>query len=502
MSESLCIDLSDVTQSAESSPLTRYLSQVLPHLPDMMAVHAPDGAYRLVSPQLRQITGRSPAQVLGRSPYEWIHPEDLQLVQKRYHEAMLRGASVHGRYRMRHEDGHYIWLEFVGVPMFQDPKNPKAISAIVTLAKDITPLVEAEQSASIRMKHLGLMEELAHLAWFTFDFETGAVQHNEAFVELTGRAASAFNERNDWRSLIEPADRHRFRDAMATLWRLPAGETRTIELRIAPPGYPSRWVRLTLSLMEVRPAGNRQLFGVVLDIDELVRSREQTQRWVRQRERVGLRERQDIAHELHDEVGQILTGMRWQLEALQRRTRAGHWPQTPDELPLDSWLSSIDEAHNTLRAIAHRLRPPLAAIGLRAAIQKLAEEYAGLWLGSTRLTLELADHLPDGDEWRVNVVLGILRESLNNVARHANAAHVWVKATLPMPGLFRLVVRDDGIGMDLQKAQLGNTLGLTSLQERARLIDARLLIDSCPGHGTCVTLEFWINESTDNHDHG
>lgn len=493
---STSLDFPDVSLPADST-LARYLAHALPHLPDMLSVNDPDGTYRLVSPQIKKILGRRPSEVIGRSPYEWIHPEDQAMVQRRYHDAILNGVSVQGRFRMRHESGHYVWLDFVSVPQFQDPAQPRVVSAIINLSKDVTRLVEAEHDAQVRLKHLGLMEDMAQLAWLTYDFHTGRVEHNEAFIELTGKAASSFHHRNDWRHLIHPEDRHLLRETMSALWRRPPGETKTVELRILSSGGQERWVRLTLSLVDMQPKGRRQVFGVVLDIDELIRSREQTQRWIRQRERLGLRERQDIAHELHDEVGQILTGMRWQFEAMLRRTQTGQWPESPADWPLSQWISSLDEAHNTLRLIAHRLRPPLAAIGLKAAIHKLAEEYSTLWLGTTKLELEIDDILPDGDEWRVNVVLGILRESLNNVARHAAASVVKVQAKIPYDGLLRVSIEDDGIGMNVVKAESGDRLGLTSLRERARLIDARLVIDSTPGHGTRIVLEIWMNRGTD-----
>ncbi len=487
----------EVEMLPADTTLARYLAQALPHLPDLLTIHDPDGTYRLVSPQIKRVTGRRPVDLIGRSPYEWIHPDDLIRVRKRYHEAILGGASVQGRFRIRHEQGHYVWMEFVGVPLFQDPGNARRVSSILTLSREVSRMVEAEQAAEFRLNHLSLMEELAHLAWFTFDFESGAVQHNEAFVELTGKAASAFHHRRDWQQLVDLADRPVLRQALSDLWRRPAGDSRTVELRMIMPLNRVRWVRVSLSLVDLGSEGRRQLFGVVLDIDELIRSREQTQRWIRQRERVGLRERQDLAHELHDEVGQILTGMRWQIEATQRRIQSGKWPDSPEDLPLSHWIDSLDQAHTTLRAIAHRLRPPLAALGLKAAIQKLAEEFAGLWLGATRMDLEIDEVLPDGDEWRVNVLLGILRESLNNVSRHAGASVVKVRATVPFDGLLRLSVHDDGVGMDVQTAQSGDTLGLTSLRERARLIDAHLSIDSAAGAGTRVTLELWMNRTSD-----
>lgn len=467
------------------------MAYALPHLPDVMTLHEPDGSYRLVSHQMRELTGWRPSELIGRSPYEWTHPQDNADIQRRYHEAILRGVTVHGRLRFRHRQGHYIWLDFTGVPIFENPQEPRTVSAILCFSRDVTALVQAQASAQDRSNHLLLMQDMAGLAWFSIDFRSGSVQHNEAFVELTGQSASLLGTLRAWQTLVHPADWPALRQALGALRRQPHGATRSLELRLLANGL-QRWVRVSLALMggpTVAQSAGRQLYGAMLDIDELVRSREQTQRWIRERERSSSRERQEIAHELHDEVGQILAGLRWQLEAARRTA-------SPSGLPLEQWIGSLDEAHRSLRQIAHRLRPPLAALGLRAAILKLGEEFAHRWLGQTLLVLQVDDALPDGEEWRVNTVLGILRECLNNVTRHAHARQVTVRAWQPCAGLLRLVVKDDGVGMDLRAVQCRDTLGLTSLRERARLIDARLSIDAAPGAGTEVTLEARIQGTT------
>lgn len=481
--------------AATESALSRLVGYALPHLPDVLAVHEPNGHYRLLSPRSRDVTGWRPSELMGHSPYDWIHPDDVATCQRKYHEAMLRGVSVQGRLRFRHRLGHYVWLDFTGVPLFDDPQDARKVSGFVTFSREVTPLIEAEQAARERSNHLLLMQDLAGLAWFTHDFKTGDVRHNEAFVELTGQAASSFSSRLAFRRLVAPPDRVWLRQALRDLRHGLSGDSRTLEVRLVSAGRGLRWVRMSLALLEGGGAGSghqRLLYGAMLDIDELVRSREQTRRWVRERELASSRERLEIAHELHDEVGQILTGLRWQLEAAQRAQTVRAPAAPPPALPLADWMVSLDEAHTTLRQIAQRLRPPLAALGLRAAIHKLAEEFVQRWLGPTQLELLVAPDLPDGDEWRVNLVLGMLRESLNNVARHARATRVTVQATAPLPGLLRLTVVDDGVGMDLGAPQVAETLGLTSLRERARLIEGRFTLDSAPGCGTRIALDAWI----------
>lgn len=491
-----CLSLSAETAAVVAdSSLPRLITRALPHLPDAMCLHEPSGHYRLVSHQMRKVTGWHPSELMGRTPYDWIHPDDADMVRRRYHDVILRGDSVRGRYRFRHRQGHYVWLDFTGVPIFENEQDPRAVSSIITFTRDDTSLVHAQEAALEQSNRLSLMQEIVGLAWFTIDFESQSIKHNEAFVELTGQAASVFAAPRAWQKMVHPRDWPLVRQTLNELRHSHTNESRTLELRLMRTGR-QRWARVSLALVRPvseRGAVRRQLYGAMLDIDELVRSREQTQRWIREREMARSRERQEIAHELHDEVGQILTGLRWQLEAVQNAASKAPMDSPAGALPLDDWIDSLDEAHRSLRQIAHRLRPPLAALGLRVAILKLGEEFSHRWLGATRLDMQVEDPLPDNDEWRVNVVLGILRECLNNVARHAQVDRVVVRATTPCTGLLRLTVEDDGVGMDLGQALAGSTLGLTSLRERTRLIDARQLIDTAPGAGTRIQIEAYMN---------
>lgn len=472
--------------------LPRLLAQALPHLPEVIALHNPDGSYRLLSPTVRSMTGWRSSDLIGRSAYELIHPDDIPNVQRKYHDAMLCGASVRGRLRYRHQEGHYIWLEFNGVPLFDAPDRPREVSALLTVSRDVTPLVKAEKMAIEQRQHLLQMQDLAGLAWFSVDLKSGRLRHSESFVEITGRAASTFSNLLSLYRLVHPSDRAWVHGALNSLQHTTPGESRTVKVRITTVHKQTRWVRMSLTLGASRPdapSESRVLSGVLLDIDDLVLSGEETRRWVRQQEIHSARERLEIGHELHDEVGQILTGLKWQIEAWQRENVSN--TQTAQ------WLTSLDEAHHTLRGIAQRLRPPLASLGLRAAILKLTSEYTERWLGSTRLDLQVDDDLPDGDEWRVNVILGMLRECLNNVVRHARAEKVTVVAlATPTRGL-QISVRDNGIGMDLNEQTNSHHIGLTSLRERAHMINAHLTIDSAPGQGTCIAFEAWLDGGPD-----
>jgi two-component system sensor histidine kinase UhpB len=188
-------------------------------------------------------------------------------------------------------------------------------------------------------------------------------------------------------------------------------------------------------------------------------------------------ERQRIARELHDEVGQTLTGVILQVEGL-----AG---QIPDELrdALDELRETVRQSADEVRTIARRLRPDvLDALGLSSALAALAAAFERQ--SRVRVERDLAQAVPVSPEEEL-VLYRVAQEALTNVARHAGAANVLLALRRPAEGI-ELLVRDDGIGLPEQARD--SSQGIRGMRERALLVGARLSLDSRPGRGTTVRL--------------
>jgi two-component system, NarL family, sensor histidine kinase UhpB len=188
-------------------------------------------------------------------------------------------------------------------------------------------------------------------------------------------------------------------------------------------------------------------------------------------------ERARIARELHDEVGQTLTGVMLQVESLAATI--------PDELreQLDELRETARHGTEEVRRIARRLRPEaLEDLGLQSALSALANrvsEHADLDITrqlDTRLTLSQQQEL---------VVYRVAQEALTNVARHAHAEHVDLRLDRVGPHAV-LAVRDDGRG--LRPGDVSSSHGIRGMRERAMLIDAQLAIGPANGRGTEVKL--------------
>jgi two-component system sensor histidine kinase UhpB len=191
-------------------------------------------------------------------------------------------------------------------------------------------------------------------------------------------------------------------------------------------------------------------------------------------------ERRRLARELHDEVGQTLTGVVLQLQAVQR--------MAPNELQ-----EAIVDAQETARAgvedmreIARGLRPQaLDEFGLRSALVSLAAQASDHT--SVRVRPQLADKLPALAHEQDLAIYRVAQESLTNVGRHANARYVDLSLVQTDAGNVELRVRDDGRGIAAHEANGAGT-GLAGMRERALLIGGRLSIRAHEEGGTEVRL--------------
>lgn len=190
-------------------------------------------------------------------------------------------------------------------------------------------------------------------------------------------------------------------------------------------------------------------------------------------------ERQRIARELHDEIGQTLTVALLTLKRAVDRAPASIRPDL--EATQETVRASLDE----VRDIARRLRPEaLDDLGLHSALNALCSEFGqATGLAVVKHVAVPADRLDHDVEL---VCYRIAQESLTNVARHAGARKVWLDLHTTADRL-TLRIADDGRG-GVGTGTVREGAGITGMRERALLIDAGLAITSPQGEGTEVRL--------------
>jgi PAS domain S-box-containing protein len=194
-------------------------------------------------------------------------------------------------------------------------------------------------------------------------------------------------------------------------------------------------------------------------------------------------ERRAMAREVHDELGQLLTGVK--LDLARAHAHLVHAPDGVRER-LASALERTAEAMNVVRRIATELRPAvLDDLGLVAALEWQVEQFAALT--GVRVTTTLPASDPPFDSDTRTAVFRIAQEALTNVARHAQASSVHVSLKVNAARV-QLIVRDDGRGITLAEQHASHALGLLGLRERALAVGGTVRIDGRPGHGTEVAL--------------
>jgi signal transduction histidine kinase len=230
-------------------------------------------------------------------------------------------------------------------------------------------------------------------------------------------------------------------------------------------------------------------FGIQRDVtdrhlasEQIASSREQLRALASRLQTVREEERKNIAREIHDELGQALTGLKLDIAWMKRRLPREHEMMSQ----CASIIERIDQTANAVRRIATELRPSvLDQLGLAAAIEWQGQEF-GARTG-IEIVMELAD---DGDDVPDDIgssAFRILQESLTNVARHANATRATIKLTRS-PTDLTLEVSDNGVGCAAGCLDGTRSLGLVGMRERALACGGQFKIFGTPGSGTTVLL--------------
>ena len=214
---------------------------------------------------------------------------------------------------------------------------------------------------------------------------------------------------------------------------------------------------------------------------DLAASREQLRALSRYLLTVREEERKRISRRVHDELGQSLSALRIDLAWLLRRLGKQH-PHLSTRI--NAMSASVDEIIHTVWRVASELRPlMLDDLGLVAALEWQAKEFQSR--SEIACELDLPEELTNLDPDHATALFRIFQETLTNVYRHAAASTVHVQLVENPDGL-DLTIRDDGLGISLDKVNGSGSLGLIGMRERAQAIGATISISGQQGKGTTV----------------
>lgn len=214
--------------------------------------------------------------------------------------------------------------------------------------------------------------------------------------------------------------------------------------------------------------------------EALEQERQGNEQLTRQLMKLQESERGRLAHTLHDDLGQYLTGIRAQAFVIsQVSERPEQVAETAQRI-----IQHCDEMQQSFRHLIRDLHPViLEQLGLGDALRNLVEQWQQT--SGVQCHLQLPAPFPELSGDFASHLYRLAQEALHNVDRHARASEVSLVLT-HLPGSLRLQLKDNGSGL---RADSRPGVGMRSMHERARCLGSALQLDSVAGGGTTIRLE-------------
>lgn len=439
------------------------------------------------SDELYSIYGIKPEEVepTYEAFLERVHPEDRSLVRTAIEKAYSDHQPFTFSHRIIRPDGDVRALYVRGVVL--EDKQGRAIRMVWT-GLDVTDgLVVEEALKQTQQRYQELIDSVDGIVWeANASLEMTFV--SKQAKQLLGYPVELWTqEPMFWQNHILPLDREVVVKRCQTA--LEKKDREEFEFRMVAADGRTIWLRAIVR--GVAEQKQNKLRGIMVDISErknvearLKESFEQLRNLAVRLQSVREEESTRIALEIHDELGQALTGLKMDLTWLNKR-------MPPDQATLSekvgSMLKLIDSTIQTVRRISTELRPGvLDDLGLVAALEWQSDEF------QRRTGIRCKVSLPEDslalDKEKSTAIFRIFQETLTNIARHAKAKNVTITMQHDAEHLY-LVVRDDGIGIPMQKINDPHSMGLISMRERAVFLGGKLNITSQPMQGTIVSLQ-------------
>jgi PAS domain S-box-containing protein len=233
--------------------------------------------------------------------------------------------------------------------------------------------------------------------------------------------------------------------------------------------------------------GEPSVLGIAQDVTERNRAEEALQSYPRQLIEAQEAERQSIARELHDQIGQVLTAIHLNLQTVWATCESNE-----SRALIDEGVAIVDEALGQVRNLSFELRPSLLDdLGLTTALRWYTDRFTQRTGIKSTTTINLPEPPARLTRELETACFRIVQEALTNVVRHARAKNVTIRLQ-KRNGEIRLTVKDDGSGFDAHSQNLApftTHVGLRGMRERALALGGRLDVRSS-SRGTRISASF------------
>jgi len=429
-----------------------------------------------------------------RGTFEPTLDDALRRVPSEDREAVRRAINQ-ARHGQPFELEHRVLRPDGDVRTVLDRANLAAGSAeaptlIVGTTQDLTDLRQLENNLQLRREtYLSLLDAQSDLGQGALMTEGDQILYiNPAMQTLLSQLTTATGSLTELLAAMEPAGGSGLRQELELRREraLPPTQGEAYLTRADGSSVEIEYVIDSISL-----ADRVRTVALVRDVTErrsadaeLRKSREQLRLFSAELARVREEESSRISREIHDELGQRLTGLKMDLAWVATQLKKGDRKQLSLIIDKTNEMSRlVDDSVKEVRRIATELRPGvLDDLGFAAALEWQAEEFQR----RTGITCRVVApaNLAAGDD-QSTALFRILQEALTNVSRHARAKAVEVRLSEHDQSIL-LEIEDDGRGIRAANPAGPGSLGLLGMQERARLVGGETVVERGSAGGTIV----------------
>jgi PAS domain S-box-containing protein len=429
-----------------------------------------------VSPQIEAALGYSREEWL-EDPIRWyqhIHPDDKQRWSAEAAGMFLSGKPLRSSYRVIARDGHVIWFHCDAKMMRRPDGQPWFIHGV---AFDISDLKRTEEALEQERNVVSAILDTVGALVVVLDPDGRITRFNRACELTTGYSLEEVRGKRIWDFFLVPEEVDRFKSIFAQL-----------SADLLPEDYQSYWVtrhgvkRLIAWSSTMLPGKNgtpNYIIATGIDITE----REQLEKALLN---ASSREQRRIGQDLHDGLGQHLTGIAFMAKVHEEKLTE---KRLADAMEAAKIVRLVNEAIHKTRELARGLLPVVSdAQGLMSALQLWAAEVEDIFGISCRF--ECGTAVLIYDDTMATHLYHIAQEAVNNAIKHGRARDILIRLTAES-GRGTLLIKDDGSGITENR---GNNpgMGLHIMNYRAGMIGGSLEVARDPVQGTIVNCIFPI----------
>ncbi len=415
------------------------------------------------------ITGRHLGENEKVPLAEYLHPDDIKHVKAMMAEAIANpGKTITVSLRLKHKDGHYIWLEGVVKNMLLD----QAIKGIIANLRDISERKEAEIEIRSAVERYDILSQATSDTIWDWDIVNNTMLYNEGITKTFGYQASEVGNVVDWwNEKLYPDDFKKVTEMVEEVFEKGLQKFQlTYRFRCADGSYKYVFDRAYVMFDENNVPC--RMIGAMQDISSRVEEEMRVSKAIIDTQE---KERQYIGAELHDNVNQVLASSLLVLGMIKNEKMNKN-----DTLEfIETGKEYINSAIEELRKLSHELAPAsFDNLTLKDAFGNLLQDFNL----NNRFKIKFKfDELCNtvSDDIQINLYR-IMQEQMKNIVKYAEAKKIEIAVTR-VNGSINLRVFDNGKGFDVKTVK--NGIGLSNIKKRAESLSGKFLLNSSPGKG-------------------